>query len=62
MGWNKIEDCKPTGGGRKLVWCEGIGGSPGHMEVMHWFEPTGDFFSKAVTHWMDLPEKPEGSA
>ena len=61
--WRKLEDEKPSEGKRYLVYREGIGGSPGSMDVVHWFQPIDDFFERSITHWMELPDfPPEGSA
>lgn len=59
--WTAIADKTPETEGRYLVYCDGIGGSPGYIEVMHWFSPLQDFFSRSATHWMLLPPPPAGS-
>lgn len=59
--WNLLAERVPQREGRYLVYMEGIGGSPGHMETMHWFAPAGDFLSRTVTHWRELPLPPAGS-
>lgn len=59
--WVPLSEQKPTEGKRYLVYREGIGGSPGSMDVVHWFQPIGDFFCSSITHWMELPLPPAGS-
>lgn len=56
-----LSEQKPAEGKRYLVYREGIGGSPGSMDVVHWFQPIGDFFCSSITHWMELPLPPAGS-
>ena len=60
--WKRLEDEKPPEGKRYLAYHIGIGGSPGYIDVVHWFQPIGDFFDRSITHWMELPDFPsEGS-